>query len=145
MLSSALGPVDKVWQPNPDCGQVQEAHEGDYGFVEASGDPTRLLQSVEHAFDSIAVAIGIIVAGRWILAVGLRRDHRQDAVDQQVLAKTVTIIPLVAHEQLRFVDGQGQKSQSFIVVRGLAAGQEKAKRASLTVCAGMDFCRKAAA
>jgi hypothetical protein len=42
-------------------------------------------------------------------------------------------------------DGQIEERRNSFVIRDLSAGQDKVKRASLTVCTGVDFRRKAAA
>jgi len=42
-------------------------------------------------------------------------------------------------------DGYFQQRFEGVVIGDLAAGQEKAERASLTVCSDVDFARKAAA
>ncbi|MGZ2470279.1 hypothetical protein ACVJMZ_005867, partial [Sinorhizobium medicae] len=51
----------------------------------------------------------------------------------------------VGQKQSRFADRYRQQIRNGIVIRSLATGQDEAERASLTVCAGVDFRRKAAA
>ncbi|GAB0120398.1 hypothetical protein Acid7E03_44700 [Acidisoma sp. 7E03] len=46
---------------------------------------------------------------------------------------------------MRLRHGQFEEIVDSAVVGSLAASQDKAERASLTVCAGVDFARKAAA
>ena len=66
-------------------------------------------------------------------------------MDQQFLAQEVTIVAFVSKEQPWLADWYRQQVRNGIVVRSFAARQDKAKRASLTVCTSVDFCRKAAA
>ena len=66
-------------------------------------------------------------------------------MDQQFLAQEITVIAFVGKEQPRFADRYSQQIRNGVVIRCFAARQDEAERASLTVCAGVDFCRKAAA
>lgn len=72
-------------------------------------------------------------------------NDRPDAVDQQFLTQEVAVITFVGQKQSRFADRYRQQIRNGIVIRSLATGQDEAERASLTVCAGVDFRRKAAA
>ena len=109
------------------------------------GDAAELLEFVEHTLDPVPVLIGAEVAGDGLFAVGLRRDDRQNALEQQAGADVVAVIALVGQHQLGLGDRQGDQVIDGFVVGGFAAGEDEAKRASLTVCAGVDFARKAAA
>ena len=66
-------------------------------------------------------------------------------MDQEFLAQEVTVISFVGKEQSRLAQWYRQQVRNGIVVRSLAACQDEAKRAALTVCSGVDFRRKAAA
>src|SRR5487761_2387765 len=57
----------------------------------------------------------------------------------------VAVITLVGQHQLWVGDGHVDQVIDGLVVGGLAAGENEAERASLTVGAGVDFARKAAA
>lgn len=105
----------------------------------------KLLEAVEHPLDAVSILVGSKVAGRRVLPVGLRRDHRPDPVDQQFLAQEISIIAFVGKEQPRFADRYRQQIRNGVVIRSFAACQDEAERASLTVCPGVDFRRKAAA
>jgi len=66
-------------------------------------------------------------------------------MDQEFLAQEITVIAFVGKKQSRFADRYRQQVRNSVVIRGLAACQDEAKRAALTVCSGVDFRRKAAA
>ena len=66
-------------------------------------------------------------------------------MDQESLAREITIVAFIGKEQSRLADRYRQQVRNGVVVRSLPACQDEAKRASLTVCSGMDFRRKAAA
>jgi hypothetical protein len=65
-------------------------------------------------------------------------------VGQKFLAQEITIIAFVSKQQPRFTDRYCQQIRNSILIRGLATGQGKAERTSQTVCASVDFRRKAA-
>ena len=66
-------------------------------------------------------------------------------MDQKLLAQEIAVIAFVSKEQPRFADRYRQQIGNGVVVRSFAACQDEAQRASLTVCSGVDFRRKAAA
>ncbi|EKF59947.1 hypothetical protein QWE_07601 [Agrobacterium albertimagni AOL15] len=91
---------------------------------------TKLLEAAEHPVDAVAI---------------LRWNDRPDPMDQEFLAQLIAVISSVGKKQSRFADWYRQQVRNGIVVRSLAACQDEAKRAPLTVCSGVDFRRKAAA
>ena len=66
-------------------------------------------------------------------------------MDQEFLAQEIAVVAFVSKEQPRLADRYRQQVRNGVVVRSLPARQDEAERASLTVCAGVDFCRKTAA
>lgn len=60
-------------------------------------------------------------------------------------ADIVAVVALVGQHQPGFGDRQGDQVIDGLIVGGFAAREDEAKRASLTVCACVDFARKAAA
>lgn len=60
-------------------------------------------------------------------------------MDQQFLAQEVAVISFVGEKQPRFANGNREQVGNSAIVRSLTARQYEAKRASLTVCAGVDF------
>ncbi len=140
-----LGPDDKVWQPNLCGGQSKECGEGFSGFVVSGRNATELLEAVEHPLDAVSILVCPEVAGGRVLPVGLRWNDRSDPVDQEFFTQEVTVVAFVSKEQPRLADWYRQQVRNGVVVRSLSARQDEAKRASLTVCSGVDFCRKAAA
>lgn len=100
---------------------------------------------MEHPLDAVSIPICLEVAGWWVLAVGLRRNGRPDPVDQEFFTQEVTIVAFVSKEQPWLADWYRQRVRNGVVVQSFAARQDKAKRASLTVCTSVDFRRKAAA
>lgn len=80
-----------------------------------------------------------------MLPVGFRRYDWPYAVDQQLFADEVAIVTLVGEKQSGFADRDREKRRNGDVVGSLAACHGKTTRASLTVCAGVDFRRKTAA
>lgn len=144
-LFSALGRVDKVGQPFTDRGEVEEAGEGERGFVVARGDTAELLEVAEHSLDAVVILVAAKVAGNGLTAIRLRRDDWQDALYQQVLANEVAIIALVGEQGLGFDDRDRHQGIDSAIIGCLHASQDEAERASLIVAAGVDFARKAAA
>lgn len=144
-MQSTLGPVDKVWQPYFCGSQGEECREGFSCLIVSGRNATELLEAVEHPLDAVSILVCPEVAGRRVLPVGLRRNDRPDPMDQEFLPYEITVISFVGKEQSRFADRYRQQVRDGIVVRSLATCQDEAKRASLTVCSGVDFRRKAAA
>ncbi len=66
-------------------------------------------------------------------------------MDQEFLAQEIAVVAFVSKEQPRLADRYRQQVRNGVVIRSFAARQDEAKRASLTVCSGVDFRRKAAA
>ena len=66
-------------------------------------------------------------------------------MDEQSLADGIAIVSLVGQEHARLGKRQRHQIIDGDIVGGFSSGQLEAKRASLTVCAGVDFARKAAA
>lgn len=64
---------------------------------------------------------------------------------QQAGADVVGVMALICQHEPGLGDRQGDQVIDRLVVGGLAAGEHEAKRAALTVRAGVDFARKAAA
>ena len=124
---------------------MNERQEGLGEFVVARGDASKLFDAIEHALDTVAILVGFEVA-RWrIAAICAWRDDRQNGSHQQAGTDVVAIESLVRQHFSGLCDRQSQKRLDAEIVGNLPTGQDKAKRASLTVCAGVDFCRKAAA
>lgn len=140
-----LGSVDKGWYPEFDGSDGEEAEERQGGFVVARGDAAELLDLVEHALDPVPVPILPVVAGRRVPAVRLGRNDGQDALDEQAVPDIVTVISLVGDHGFGLAYIQIDQIGDGLEIRGFATGQREAERASLTVCAGVDLARKAAA
>lgn len=66
-------------------------------------------------------------------------------MQQQPLAKSITVISLVSQQRLGRRQRQIEQLGNGAIVGHLAAGQDEAKRASLTVTACVGLARKAAA
>lgn len=124
---------------------MQEAEEEFGGLVVAGGDASELLEPIEHALDAVTILVSQEVACNGLGAIGPGRDDRQDAVKEQVFAHGVAVIAIVGQQHAR--GGGRQRHQVFdrLIIQDFAAGQLEANRASLTVCASVDFARKAAA
>lgn len=77
--------------------------------------------------------------------VGLGRDDRQDVTQEQRLAHGVAVIAFGGQHRLwrghRHIDQRGHGS----VIGYFPSCQHEAERASLTIAAGVDLARKAAA
>lgn len=104
-----------------------------------------MLEKAEHALDAVAIPVAVEVAGDRRLAVGPRRDDRQNIMHQQGLANMVAVVAFVRQKSLGLGEWQGHKIINGAIVRGLPTGHDKAKRSSLIVTSGVDFARKAAA
>lgn len=79
-------------QPDFCGGQRKERFEGSSSLVVTSGNPSELFEPVEHSFDTIAVFINLEVAGRRVFPVRFWRNHRPNAVDQQLFADRVAVV-----------------------------------------------------
>ncbi|MCY1234341.1 hypothetical protein D9M68_172200 [compost metagenome] len=66
-------------------------------------------------------------------------------MDQEFFTQEIAVIAFIGKEVLRLADRYRQQIMNGVVIRSLATRQDEAQRASLTVCTGVDFCRKAAA
>ena len=66
-------------------------------------------------------------------------------MDQEFFTEEVTVVAFVSKEQPRLAHRYRQQVRNGVVVRSLSTRQDEAERASLTVCAGVDFRCKAAA
>jgi len=115
------------------------------GVIVSGGDAAELLEPVEHSLNAVALPVCIEVTGRRAFTVCFRRNCRPDPVDQQFLAQEIAIITFVSEKQFRFADRHCQQVWNGTVIRRFATRQDEAERASLTVCAGVDFRRKATA
>lgn len=60
-----LGPVDKKFNPKPRGGDIEEAHEGQGGFVVAGCNTPHLLEFVEHPLNAVAVSVTPPVCFLW--------------------------------------------------------------------------------
>ena len=103
------------------------------------------VEAVEHPLDAVPILVCPEVACRRVLSVCFWRNDWSDPMDQEFLAQEITIVAFVSKEQPRLADWYRQQIRNGVVVRSLPARQDEAKRASLTVCSGVDFRRKAAA
>jgi hypothetical protein len=92
----------------------------------------------------IAIAVAPKVAGGWLSTVRFGRDDWQDTALKQVFAHGVPIISLVGEQGLTLGHGHVEQRGDGTVIGNFAACQDEAKRAFLTVTAGVDFARKAA-
>lgn len=66
-------------------------------------------------------------------------------MDQKFFAQEIAVIAFIGKEEPRLADRYRQQIMNGVVIRSLATRQDEAERASLTVCTGVNFCRKAAA
>ena len=98
-----------------------------------------------HPLDAVPVLVSPEVADLRVLSVCFRWNDRPNPVDQQLLTQEITVVTFVGEEKPWFSDRYRQQIGNGIVIGSLTARQDKAERTSLTLCAGMDFCRKAAA
>lgn len=67
-LAGGLGHVDKKSDPELCCGEIEETHEGQGGFVVARRDTAHLLEFVEHPLDAVAVPVTPPVCFLWSTA-----------------------------------------------------------------------------
>ena len=65
LYREGLGPVDKRFNPKPRGGDIEEAHEGQGGFVVSGCNTPHLLEFVEHPLNAIAVSVTPPVCFLW--------------------------------------------------------------------------------
>ena len=65
LSDQALAPVDKRFNPKPRGGDIEEAHEGQGGFVVSGCNTPHLLEFVEHPLNAIAVSVTPPVCFLW--------------------------------------------------------------------------------
>jgi len=111
----------------------EESSVRQFRFVIARGDAPELFQFTKHALDPIAILVGFEVAGRRIFAICFRRNDWSNAFHEQGRSNVVAVKPFVRQHDFRFVDRQFQQVVYAAIVRGFAACEDKAKRASFTV------------
>ena len=63
--NASLGHVDKRFNPKPRGGDIEEAHEGQGGFVVSGCNTPHLLEFVEHPLNAIAVSVTPPVCFLW--------------------------------------------------------------------------------
>lgn len=103
---------------------------------------SRPSEAIEHPLNTVSVLVGPVVAGKRVLAVGLWRNDRPDPMDQEFFTQEIAVIAFIGKEELRLADRYRQQIMNGVVIRSLATRQDEAEMASLTVCTGVDFCRK---
>ena len=106
-------------------------------FVIACRDGAKVLEFVEEALDEIALAIKGKIAGQWLRAAGMGRNHRGDLPLGERLDKAVGVICLVGNE------GPGMRvlEQRFAAdeIIGLSWSENELKRIAESINKGVNF------
>ena len=79
---------------------------GEEGFgqlVVTCGDPPKLFELVEEAFDAVAAPVEFLVAGRFLAAGAHGRDDRLDAIGGEALANAVGVVAFIERGELQDV------------------------------------------
>ena len=72
--------VDKVRQAYLRRRDGEEGGERNFAVVVAGGNPSKLLDLVEHLLDAITILLSTIVTNQWVLAASSGRNCRVCAV-----------------------------------------------------------------
>ena len=135
-LQTQLGPPDYDDREEDGCG------EAGCEFVVASGDASPVFEAAKHAFDEIALAIGVLVErvkpfARWIV-----RNERGRAELDEEMAQTIAVIGGVACQATPRREGADQ-SRGNPDIAELAGRYFNRDRAPAGVNDGVDFRRAA--
>lgn len=68
-------------------------------FVIACGDGAKVLEFIEEAFDEITLAIEGEIAGQWLFAAGMGRNHRGDLSLGEGVDEGVGVVCRVGNER----------------------------------------------
>ena len=90
-------------------------HEGVGASVIAGVDAPSLLQSAEHVFDLVALAVERLVVLDLDLAIGLRRDAGRDSSCDQGLAEPVGVVAFVAEQRLGLGEGVDHQGRTLVI------------------------------
>lgn len=140
-----------------DEGQLDHGSVVGGGLLESSEDAAALFEPADQSLNDVSVAVGLPVELDQpciAVLVGLGRNHRFDAVFEQVLVDPVGAVPFVSGE----LQGPGdrlavevdhfsrfQKRFEGLRLVTLAGGEMEAERMPGPVAEQMDFGRKPAA
>lgn len=80
-----------------------------------------------------------------VFSVFFGRNNGLYATAQKSVPNVVAIITLISEQQSGLFHANGHQVFNRIVIPSLRTCEDEAKRVFLTVCKGVDFCRKAAA
>ncbi len=129
------------------------------GLFKSGEDSAALFQPANQAFNTIAIAICLLVKldkATIAILVTLGRDHRLDIQIQQVFIDPVGAIPLVARQRHRpgdrlaffidqlFIGADHERIEYGRFVR-LTGGQMKVKRMTVPIAQNVDFTGQTAA
>ena len=106
--------------------------------VVARGDAPEVLQSAEHAFDGVAVAIEEGREAVLPFAIGLGRNVRHDAAVLDLPTDGVAVVTFVAMQDV--ASGKPRKKcGAGRAIGDVAAGEQEGDRATLSIGQRMDF------
>lgn len=118
---------------------MKDIEEGPRKLVVLSGDGAVDLEVFDHAFDSVALAVEMIVPVDGHFAVGAGRDDGLDAVRLEIVADNVAVVALVDDQAdgprlgERFEDVERRRVVRF------AAGEVERERQALGIAETMNF------
>lgn len=98
--SVVLGRVDEA-EPEARGGELDQGQVARGGLVVAGGDGAELLELVVQPLDPVPQPVELAVERERLLADRMGRDHRQHAVEQQVLPDPVGVVAGVADQAAR--------------------------------------------
>ena len=129
--------------PKDDSGASNGGGEIACELVIACGDPSKILEAIEHPFDEIALLVDIEIDRPLVFSGRMGRNSSGDAAERQVLTKFPRIVAGVADQAAL----GGQLRRQIIGggdVGPVARRQEEVEEPPLAVADGVDLGRPAA-
>lgn len=114
-----------------DCGEIQESHEAERGFVVSCGDPAEVFELVEHALDDITFFAKLRIVLTLHFPIGFWWNDNESA---HIIYRLNDVIRIIAFIRQHSIGVQSlQQRQCLLAVGSLPACQYEAYRISKCV------------
>ena len=100
-MRSTLGIVDNSFKPYKYSGKMQESLATLCEFFIASENPSIPLDSVDEAFDDVALFVAVEVIAPRLLAIAARRDDHLDLSGCERLSQRVGTVALIGNDSVK--------------------------------------------
>jgi len=124
----------------PSASEGDDGFEAVFRFFVSCGEPSKALELIEAAFDTIALFVEIIVVLALQLAVSSGRDHGLGSHGFNVLYDGVRVVSLIGKHGLGLVLAQQRDGLGAVIY--LAAGDKKVQGQAQFIGEQMDLGRQ---